>query len=164
MPITLDALLRHMSCAAEEMFKVTGEVSNIWLLENAAGDQTGIHTPICTPPDMTAGEYKECLDACLRQAFAELGVARYAHAHEAWTLVGPSVGNINADHPERREAVIIEASDGDTTLAVMREIVRPETGKPYLGEESPIGSNSGGRFANMLRPREVLNLERPTLN
>jgi hypothetical protein len=153
MTISLDAFLRRMARVVERIFEDAGGVPHMWLVENAAGEQMMFGVD----HDGRA-ESKETADAGLREMFAQNGVVRYAHATEVWTLdhdTYPSVTSID-DHPMRREALIIETSDGEASRLMFREIIRPEHGKPYLGKPNIIDGPAAGRFANMLGAREDL--------
>src|SRR6516164_2299481 len=84
--LPLDALLRRMARMAEKIFNETGEVPLMWLVENAAGEQMILVTPVTGAPHMTLQQFKEKLDAHLREQFKAIGVVRYAHAAEVWCL------------------------------------------------------------------------------
>jgi hypothetical protein len=139
---SLDALLRRASRMAERMFDKDGEVTCFWIAETAAGDQQTIITPMSFPPEVPTAEAKQVLAQKMRDHFKEHDIVRYANAVEAWTVpeedrVGPYPGSL-ADHPRRREIVAINADDGRHCLLTTRDIIRPQTGKPYLAKMSKI--------------------------
>jgi hypothetical protein len=63
-----------------------------------------------------------------------------------------ALGYTLANHPGRHEVVLIAAEDGTEFLTASREIIRPSSGKAYLGKlgaiERPIGVR--GRFLGLL--------------
>jgi hypothetical protein len=151
----LDALVRRLSQMAEELFDRTGKVDMFWLVESPRG-QIMIATQMVGPPGK-AIETKEVLADGMREFFAKHGVTRYAQASECWFVIGPEPGAYRgslASHPERREAVAVNADDGVEYLVAKRDIVRPEQGKPYLAklkiERVDLDRHSGvGRFNNL---------------
>jgi hypothetical protein len=170
--IPLDALIRRVSRMAEQMFDRQGDVDPIWLVETASGEQHTIVTPIIAPSPLAAVTEKDRTAAKMREYFAEHDIVRYAFAMEAWILAGPerkqvpteeqaaleyaAMGSL-AHHPDRREAVIIEAEDGTEGLTALRNIVRPAHGKAYLDKLGPIERFDGiamGRWAGLLPSKE----------
>src|SRR5207302_2309688 len=84
--VPLDALIRRVSRLAEKMFDKEGEIDPIWLVENAAGEQRTLITPVSAPTALAAADLKDRIANEMRKQFAENGVVRYACASEAWTL------------------------------------------------------------------------------
>ena len=159
---SLDALIRRASRMAEQMFDQNGEVTCFWLADTAAGDQWVVITPISFPPGVPAAEGKKMLAERMRDYFREHDVVRYAVAVEAWAVpgedVGPSPGSL-AHHPRRRAIVVINADDGFDYLTTVREIIRPQGGKPYLAKMSKIEriEQPKGRLV-LLNPRSTAEL------
>ena len=85
------------------------------------------------------------------------GVTRHAFAAESWmgTEDGAKKGLRPSEDPERREGVVIGATDGRECLAAIRDIHRPQHGKPSLGKLSEIKETqrAEGRMFALLRPR-----------
>jgi hypothetical protein len=166
-PVPLEALLRRMSRIAEQAFDHDGEIDSTWVVESASGEQQMIVSPIVAPNALAAHEYKDWLDAKMREMLRDLDVVRYAKAVECWTLddlfernlteeqaglLYAALGYTLANHPDRREVVLIEAEDGTEFLTASREIIRPPHGKPYLGKLGAIERPTGvsGRFLGLL--------------
>jgi len=171
--IPLDALIRRVSRMAEQMFDRQGDVDPIWLVETASGEQHAIITPVIAGSPLEAADVKDKIAAEMRKHFIEHDIVRYACAMEAWTLAGPerkqvptteqaaleyaAMGYTLAHHPDRREAVCIEAEDGTEFLTAFRDIIRPAHGKPYLDKLGPIERFDGiamGRWAGLLPSKE----------
>jgi hypothetical protein len=152
--VPLDALLRRASRIAENMFDEHAEVDMFWLVENAAGEQQMIASPVAVPPGVSGPEYKQALAESMREFFREHGIVRYARACECWTVKDEAYQGPVAQHPQRREIVFIDADDGCKYLGAMREIIRPPQGKPYLGKLGAIEQGEpGGRFTNLFAVR-----------
>jgi hypothetical protein len=112
-------------------------VPALWLVESPDKGQLLMETPIFPDEGQTPGECKHLLTQRLRSFFRDNGVTRFANAMEAWTLLDglkpeEPVPTSIANHPKRREAVVLNAEDHTRSLFALREIVRPEHGKPYL--------------------------------
>jgi hypothetical protein len=149
MKVPLEALLRRISRMAERAFSKQGNIDMFWLVERADGKQTTLETPI-----IETSEYRRDLDHALREMFREEGVVRYAMALEAWTAPFDDDPRAPIERPDRKEAVVLEASDGSECLTGLREVIRPGgAGKPYLGKLE-IGELSVGRFTNLLDANE----------
>jgi len=168
--IPLDALIRRVSRMVEQIFDKQGDVDPIWLVETASGEQRLIVSPIEAPTALAAHDYKDTLAAKMRETFRELDVVRYARAFECWALNDPAalgtadsteeqrglryaaMGYTFANHPDRRELVHLEAADGTEHIFALREIVRPQQGKPYLGKLGEIfrPDHIEGRFLGLL--------------
>jgi hypothetical protein len=159
-----------MSRTAEQHFNRVGGVDPMWLVETASGEQRLIVSPIEAPTALAAHDYKDRLAAKMRETFRELDVVRYARAVEAWSaphgrpdvsrdqaaLQYAAIGYTFANHPDRREVVHIAAEDGTEHIFALREIVRPQQGKPYLGKLGEISrpDHIEGRFLGLL-PNEA---------
>jgi hypothetical protein len=147
---TLDAFLRRASRAAEDMFNDVGEVEQFFLVEDANG-----HRGMIVAPSPSSAEHKDALRDKIVEMFREMRVVRYACVAKVWvSKVSKSVPfpvMRPSQDPERIEAVSILVDDGVTNLGMLREIVRPTHGKPYLakGDELDKGK-SRGRWAGLL--------------
>lgn len=134
-----------MSRAAEQVFTEQGEIEPMWILEDTAGEQTMLVTPIVAGFGLEALAIKEKLTADLRQKFREWNVCRYASAMESWTTPATTadpaaaaeayaaMGFTLKNAADRRERVTLQAEDDKQFLAASREIHRPQGSKPYLG-------------------------------
>src|SRR5215471_18848900 len=125
MTVPLAALARRVSRMAEQMFAKQGDIDPIWLIETAGGEQRTLVSPIYASSPVDAANFKDLLAEKAREMFAELNVARYARAMECWTaprldpnmtdeqvaLRYAALGYTLANHPDRREVVLIEAED-----------------------------------------------------
>jgi hypothetical protein len=171
---TLEALLRRCARMAEQVFNDAGEIDPMWLIETASGEQRLIVTPIVVPDALAAHEYKDQLNAGMRETFREMDVVRYARAMDCWLSRGlglepgrltpeqaelryAALGYSLENAPDREEIILIEAEDEKEFLSAIRVIIRPSHGKPYLGKLGPIERpNASGRFLGLLpgpRPR-----------
>jgi hypothetical protein len=178
----LDALIRRVSRMAEQHFNDHGDIDPMWLVENAAGEQHMIVSPVIAPSPLAAAETKDRIADEMRKHFAEHDIVRYAVAMEAWAVHDPeskqaptteqaaleyaAMGYTLKNHPDRREIVMFEAEDGTELLTAMRDIIRPANGKPYLGKLGPIERYDGvmmGRWAGLLpsKAHEQALRERP---
>jgi hypothetical protein len=137
--LPLKELVHCMSQNVENIFNEDGELAMCWLVE-ARGEEPGlIVTPIQGSNPAEARAYKQGLAAMMRKFFQENGVTRYALAFEGWSSKRSedqnrrlAAGGSLADEPDRREVILISADDGHEQVAAMREIIRPQHGKPYL--------------------------------
>jgi hypothetical protein len=106
-------------------------------------------TPNVFPEGVSPGQAKDMLAAQMREFIREHSVYRYVQGAEAWTVreIGDHRGSL-ADHPERREAIVILGDDGREQMAGKREIMRPGWRPPYLGpvEIERLDGMSEGRF------------------
>jgi hypothetical protein len=166
MTAPLAALLRRMSRMAEQDFARHGELDPIWLVETAAGEQHTFISPIVAPNALAAANYKDLLAEKAREMFRDLDVVRYARAMECWAApytesdmtdeqVGLHYAALSytlANHPARREMVLIQAEDETELLQAHREIVRPAPGRAYLGKLSDIErpTKMHGRLVGLL--------------
>jgi hypothetical protein len=163
--ITLEAMIRRLSRVTEDIFNEQGEVDTCWLVDIPGEGQKLIASPIVVPPGVSPGEVKTHIACAIRELFEKLSVTRYAHAAECW--VGPEdAGDTQewiaehgslANYPGRREAIIINAEDGDQILMAMRTIIRPAHGKPYLTKlEIERPDSLQGRFSGLLPARPMM--------
>lgn len=157
--IPLDALLRRASCGAERMFAEMGEVEMFYLCDAPGREPFMVVTPIVARSALEAHEHKNRVADKMRELFREQRVTRYAWAAECWTVNEncdeqryATLGYSLANHPARREVVSLLAEDGRELLAAHREIVRPQSGKPYLAKLSPIErpERPEGKLLNLL--------------
>jgi hypothetical protein len=170
MTVPLDALLRRMSRIAEDKFNKDGDIDMIWLVETASGEQSLIVSPIIVSDAFGAHRVKNLLEAKMREMFADLNIVRYARASECWTSKNFACGGTTDDElaqryaaightlenaPDRHEIVYIEAVSNHEYLAAMRDIIRPQHGKPYLSKLGEIERPKSvqGRWLDLL-PRE----------
>jgi hypothetical protein len=164
--IPLDALLRRVSRMAEHVFDKHGDIDPIWLVENASGEQHGIVSPVVSPSPLAAAAEKDRIADKLREHFAENDIVRYARAVESWTVAFgaeeqidlryAAMGYTLANHPDRREVILIEANDGSEFLTAFRDIIRPAHGRPNLGKLGAIErlNHIEGRWLNLLPSKE----------
>jgi hypothetical protein len=152
MNITLDAFLRRVARDVEKEFNKTGKVLQQWVAQDAEGKIThfgAIWNPALS--DEEASKHMHALSNDVRDKLAELGAVRYAHVAEAWCVANDG-GPRPRIHPNRCEIVIVEANDGDRSLTMRYDIIRPVRGKPYLDKPEMLPGLSSGRLADMLRP------------
>jgi hypothetical protein len=149
---SLEALCRRMSKEAEREFAASGELYGLMFLIEAPGKgQAKIDTFSCASDDEKVELYKN-----IRRDFARWGVTRYAFAAESWmgSENGVKKGLRPSEDPERREVVLVGATDGRELLSGVRDIHRPQHGKPSLGKlELHSEGQPSGRLCNLLRPR-----------
>jgi hypothetical protein len=140
---------------AEKMFEESGELAAFWLVERADGEQAIIATPMIVPKGMPSGEFKERVAHGMREMFRQNNVVRYAKASEVWSLeqgLDTPMPDRISDHPLRKEMVWIEAADSLEHIYALRDIIRPEHGKPYLAKLGEIErpTKMGGRWLDLL--------------
>jgi hypothetical protein len=123
---SLDALCRRLSKEVEQMFNCHGELPGMLFLFEAPGKGQG---KICL--SVGSREQKEAAFKDLRRVFARWGVTRYAVAFEAWAS-GAGKGLRPSEDPERREMMGVFATDGRENIGGVRDIDRPQHGKPTL--------------------------------
>jgi hypothetical protein len=178
---TLEALLRRCARMAEQVFNDAGEIDPLWLIETADGEQRLIVTPIVAPDGLAAHEYKDWLDAKMRETFREMDVVRYARAMDCWLSrgLGLEPGRLTPEQAElryaalgyslenasdREEIILIEAEDEKEFLSAIRVIIRPSHGKPYLGKLGPIERpNASGRFLGLLSNQQHARAQKEAL-
>jgi hypothetical protein len=135
---TLDAFIRRASRMAEQVFNEDGVIDMFWLLEKANGEQLTLVTPVYADAGH-AGPLKDVIAHAVREFCHEHDVRRYVQIAEVWTLKEPcnareamlQFGSL-ANHPQRREIVMLCGDDGREHVTATRNIVRPSTGRPYL--------------------------------
>jgi hypothetical protein len=157
--VPLDAFLRRASRIVEDEFGEKGEIPPSWFLVTASGQTHAVVMPFpATGEDPFADNVKNKGVAFMRDYFKKCDVVRYAHVAEAWMGTKPASVRASMD-PNRIEIVSLIVEDRDGACCGRREIIRPASGKPYLGklelaDESPKLGYS--RFGNLLyqpRPR-----------
>jgi hypothetical protein len=152
-PRDLDAPVRRASRIAEEIFKDRGSLSPLWLIEMADGKQEIIVSPILAPDGSDSAErIKEQIISGMRRLFRERGVQRYVWAMEIWTVDDKATDVIPGlihEHPDRKEAIVIQADDGFRVRMAFREIIRTGAGV-YLGKLKIQDTINKGRFSNLL--------------
>jgi hypothetical protein len=144
--VSLEAMMRRASKMARQMFDRDGEIPMFWLFETASREQRMAITPVVGADREAIREAKRDVVANVRELFVEHGVTRYVLVTECWGAA--------SECPDRREMVLIDADDGYTCLSATRDIIRPQHGKPYLGELSEIKpvTDYGGLFRSVFRP------------
>jgi hypothetical protein len=148
---SLEALCCRLSKEAESMFDRDGELLGILFLVEAPGRG---QRRICAP--VFSDEHKKEVFKALRRDFARWGVTRYAFAAESWRSEnGEKKGRRPSEDPERREIVCVGATDGRSGIAGMRDIHRPQYGKPSLGKLKLEAETRGtqGPLLALLHPR-----------
>ena len=163
--VTLDAMMRRLSRVTEEIFQEVGEIETCWLVDIPGEGQKLIASPIIVPPGVSPGKMKNYVACAMRELFERLHVTRYAHAAECW-IGSEDAGDTQewidehgslANYPGRREAIVINAEDGDQILFALRTIIRPANGKPYLTKlEIERADDMVGRFTGLLPARPVM--------
>ena len=137
--VPLEALVRRVSRIAEQTFAKDGQIPMIWLVDTPC-ERRLIVTPIHAEDEdeQAKEEYKDCLDAGLRQHFSEIGMIRYAMAMEVWLWKTDDGIDLHdpywRDECERDETILIVREDNHQFLWGRREIIRPVHSKPYLGK------------------------------
>jgi hypothetical protein len=124
----LAAMIRRASKMAEQMFDRRGEIEMFWLMENAAGEQQNICTPIITPDGVSVGEYKDGVHEVVRDFFREHGIVRYVQASECW--VAEAIPR-SCDLPDDEGTVFVTAVPGAPFQISGR---RAPTGKLHVGK------------------------------
>ncbi len=150
--MNLDELFEHGKTFAKYIFQEQGEIVPMWVCI----DKNGQTLPILAPLDD-----KDAVADGLRLLFKEASIIRYVSMLEAWIVKGDHKATTTEElmkdgppsqHPDRREVVVIEASDGATVKMGFYYILRPEHGEATLSpfEDFGDGGTSSGRFSNML--------------
>jgi hypothetical protein len=163
--VTLDAMVRRLSRVTEEIFHEEGAIDSCWLVDIPGEGQKLIASPVVVPPGVSPGVVKNHIAYAMRELFERLSVTRYAHAAECWIGSGDAGdteewiaehGSL-ANYPGRREAIAINAEDGDQILFAQRTIIRPANGEPYLTKlEIERVDALVGRFSGLLPARPVM--------
>jgi len=137
---------------AEEMFEHEGEVTMFWLAETSSGEQLRLVTPVVIPEGTPSAEAKHMIADKIREFFREHDVVRYGQAAEAWAATDETYDGPPSEHPRRIEMISLTADDGIEFLAAMRDIIRPEGAKAYLGPLTEITRTEYpvGRLTNLL--------------
>lgn len=131
----------------------------MWVCEKANGEVF----PICV--EMPDRKQRDAFADALKLTFKRHTVARYVSMVEAWVLIMPEENKAGMDfsqslkdHPDRREAIFIQAEDIDgSQRSGQYYILRPEHGKPTLSTFKSFDDQtkpSEGRFARLLSKEE----------
>lgn len=166
--MTLRELTEHAADFARKAFKGQGYISPMWVGERPNGERIVIATDM----DFNSAKEKDAAAAAVRHMLKEKGAAQYFYISEAWMVSSVPGAELPKDeqdkalelarqnrlkeHPDRREVVVVEASNGTETIMGWFYILRPEHGEPSLSpfEYGPQGVQSTGRLANMLNPEK----------
>jgi hypothetical protein len=141
-------MMRDASNVADQMFSEGGEVRMFWLADGPDG-------PSVITSDGVDDTNKDALARQVRAIFRERNVMRYVYVAEAWSANG--INCRPSEHPLRREVVFIQGEDGSKQLVAIRDIVRPEGGKPYLAElKIERAGAMEGRLAGLLSDPPVV--------
>jgi hypothetical protein len=124
--LPLGAMLRRMSRRAEQIFTEDDMLPPTWLFERGDGEQIMMATPIELPEgDPAPAAYKQAVSDAMREFICNNGVVRYAFASEVWIGAPDNLG--------RKEGIYVGAEESSARLEGLRDIIRPQHGKPYLG-------------------------------
>lgn len=158
--MTLDQLMEHGKEAAAHLFKEHGMLHPMWLCESANGQMI----PICVEiPDR---DKRDMFAQALKLTFKRNRIMRYVALLESWVLEMPAETDLKdvdfsksfKEHPDRREAIFVQAEDIDgTQRSGLFYILRPEHGKPTLSAFKDFSNSdkpSEGRFARLLSEEE----------
>jgi len=159
--MTLDDIFKHGQEAAKHLFEVQGAIHPMWLAETESGQIF----PICM--DMPDRDKRDILSEALRATFRYHKVVRYVNFVEAWCVAMPAEAKSDLmengyegslqDHPDRREAVMVQAEDinGEERTGQFF-ILRPESGKAKLSPFKVFDNakHSEGRFTHLLNTED----------
>jgi hypothetical protein len=118
----------------EAHFAVRGEIAPMWHAVTSTGET------IIEPHPTFLG--KDIAMVMIRAFFDAKDVVRYVYIGEAWTLremikpeqVTAIMRDGLANHPDRVEIVQLQGEDQECgQIMGQRRIIRPESGRPYLG-------------------------------
>jgi hypothetical protein len=159
----LREMLAFTSGQCDKIFARTGVIYPMWHAITSAGE-TIIERPAFGDKDFAV--------AMIRALFDLKDVVRYVFVDEAWTLnrmVRPDEDEKIrregiANHPDRVEVLMIQGEDRECgQIMLHRNIIRPASGKPYLGplqslDDLPFipqgaGVQSEGRLVGLLPVR-----------
>jgi hypothetical protein len=133
---------------AQRMFEAQKTIAPMFIAETAGGDWAPIITPFTNDAE------KDATATALRKTFAELQCVRYAFLAEAWVVTGESYNERMprpSEHPDRIEAVLVEAADRIQTITADMRIVRGPDDRVRL--DKPVYHDMGGtigRFTGLL--------------
>jgi len=158
--MTLDQIMAHAAKTARDSFRDRGYVVPMWAGHTASGELIMI-----MPDKFTTGEQKQIAVDKVRAIFKEKGVVMFAFMTEAWMIDSAQSsqaivarawfsGKSLEHHPDRREAIYIQAEDKERCIIGHYFILRPEHGKPTLSPFRKGGSLDGvGRMFGLLREK-----------
>ena len=127
-------MLDRASRLCEAQFAKRGEIAPIWHAITSSGET------LIEPHPMILG--KDLAMVMIRSFFKAKDVVRYVYIGEAWTLdrmIRPEeteaiFRNGISEHPDRVEVVQLQGEDNACgQIMAQRKIIRPESGRPYLG-------------------------------
>ena len=130
----LEEWLSRVSQSLDVGFLELGGLAPLLFVVSTIGDAHVIGTPFTNRDNRDA---YDLIGAWAREHLSKCGAVRYAFACES-------------RHHQEHMLVSIEAADYRSAISGIREIVRPENGKSYLGPLEPI--NSLGFFRGRLLP------------
>lgn len=158
MSTTLTEFLDTQCETTKQIFNDRGQIYPLWIIEPKAGDL--ILVPTAWENDRDKDFAVEAIKDLLKVCEAK----RYAFVTEAWIVdvrnkheipKSHQLGGSLANHPDRREVVMVTVEDRHQSMTRMFYILRPEHGKPVLSAaEDMDGDKSEGRFVNLL-PKEA---------
>lgn len=133
---TLEQLVKENAEFAAHTFKLTGELVPMWIAECEDGSVLPIMVPMTD---------KAMVIRAIRAIFKEKRVKRYVFMTEAWTLVAKdrtpkeaeemqryAENHSLANHPDRREIIMVTGEDRENSIMGQMFILRPEHGKPTV--------------------------------
>lgn len=153
-------LMDHLVDFATRIFRGTGQVTTMWVLEDADGG----HYVYATPSGSDA--QKDATATVIRAMIQEKHAVRLGFMTEAWYARVPP-GKTDDEvkemlrpskRPERMECIYIAVEDSDGQgLTGMVEIKRGARGRGELGvpDIHVASGRDSGRFANMFGERTV---------
>ena len=138
---------------AKVMFDKRGEIHIMFVGQDASGRRHPVLAITYGDDD------KDAAAQMARVYFAAHGIVRYACHSEAWLLTVPKDQPIPAtrpkDHPDRFEAVVVNAYDkGPNSLVAMMRITRKVNARARLAPVEITEGPSIGRFANLLETKQ----------
>jgi hypothetical protein len=147
--VTLEAMVRRASRMAEKAFEEEGEVTAFWLVENAAGEQTMLVTPMVFSGDMET-ECKEMVDRRLREDFKPMGVVRYVCVLEVWHAPDRQPPPLSRELPDDVDTVFVTNLPGAPFQVLGRR--NPATGVLHAGRTTtlPPGTDWGKEIADTM--------------
>ena len=129
--MTAEQLIRHCAEASAAIFNETGELHPLYHWINADGEHRCVAVP-------WSNQYeKELAVAFMREMFERDRAVAYVMVAEAWVAmldVGEAMPqNGVRNHPKSREVVMFAGEDDSGHWQAFQNIIRPESGKAYLG-------------------------------
>lgn len=150
---TLEEFVNHEAKFVEEAFAATGEIMPMWVIDTEVDGRIVVVTP------WGNGEEKEATVAFVTKTMREKRATRYVLMTEAWEVIktkeeiNPVAVEIEsiANHPDRREIVLLTAEDHEQQVHRKYYILRPENGKPKLSPGKTETIKAEGRMMGLLK-------------